>query len=101
MRNQQLEDKNLVTRVKKRIDKYRLERYTYKEVKDIELIHENDRILVPDRSQQRVLDWYHAMLVNLVQQRMLKSIQSIFHWQGKQKHIEQICVNCRDYQMKN
>lgn len=91
MRKQQLEDKNLVAQVKKHIDKFGMDRYTYKEVEGVELIHENDQMLVLDAAQKCVLDWYHSMLVNPGIQMILNSIQSVFHWQGIQKHVKKMC----------
>ena len=47
MRKDQKTDTNLMKNVKKHIDKFGRDRYIYKEVEVMELIHKNDRILVP------------------------------------------------------
>ena len=48
----------------------RYQRYSYKKVEDVELIHDNGKILVPAAARNRVLDWYHEILVHPGMQRM-------------------------------
>ena len=38
--------------------------YTTKTVERYDLVHYNDKILVPEALKERVLDWYHTMLVH-------------------------------------
>ena len=58
MRKSQLNDDSLITMVEERITGRILSytNYTYKSVEGIELIHKNNRILVPKSKQQNVLD---------------------------------------------
>ena len=64
MREAQLDDKPLMKLVKQHIQSNGHDDaiYTYKSVEDVILIHKNNRILVPQSKQQRVLDWYHDIL---------------------------------------
>ena len=66
MRTAQLEDENLIRIVRNHLSGSGINNtvYTYKAVEDVELIHKNNRILVPRSKQQSVLDWYHNILVH-------------------------------------
>ena len=66
MREAQLEDEDLIRIVKNHLSGSGKNDtvYTYKAVEDVELIHKNNRILVPRSKQQSVLDWYHTILVH-------------------------------------
>ena len=65
MREAQLNDEELICVVKNHLtgsgenDTV----YTYKTVKDVQLIHKNNQILVPRSKQQSVIDCYHTILV--------------------------------------
>ena len=67
----QKQDKALQTKVNKELEKHlNGNTYTTKEVEGVYLIHENDKILVPATLQQRVLEWYHTILVHPGENRM-------------------------------
>ena len=61
----QLNDESLNNIVKKHLSSSRKNNkvYTYKTVEDVELVHQNNRKLVPQSKQQSVFDWYHKILV--------------------------------------
>jgi hypothetical protein len=64
----------LQTKVKAN-QKWNNDRYTTKEVEGVELIHDNGKILVPQQSWERVLEWYHLLLVHPGEKRMEATIR--------------------------
>ena len=61
----QKQDKVLQTIVNEELEKHlNGTTYTTKEVEGVYLIHMNNKILVPATLQERVLDWYHTILVH-------------------------------------
>ena len=62
--------------------------YTYKSVEDVELIHKNNRILVPQSKRQRVLDWYHDILIHPGEKRMIETIKLVYTWSGLNKQVK-------------
>ena len=73
--------------------------YTYKAVEDVELIHKNNRILVPRSKQQSVLDWYHTILVHPGEKRMIETIKLVFTWSGLNKQVVKLVKTCHECQM--
>ena len=63
MRTAQLNDVSLMSMVEKRIASRVISNtnYTHKSIEGVELVHKNNRILVPESKQQSVLDWYHEI----------------------------------------
>ena len=51
--------------------------YTTKEVEGVYLIHKNNKIIVPPTLQERVMEWYHTILIHSGEKRMEESIRSI------------------------
>ena len=75
MRDDQLNDKDLKKKIE-RAQRSGSKAITYKEVEGVELIHETGRILVPTAAQDRILDWYHKILVHPGQKRMYQMIRN-------------------------
>ena len=65
-----------------------------KEVKGVTLIHQNNLILVPETLKEKVLTWYHKILVHPGTQRMKQSIKSVYTWTNLQKDVERHCKTC-------
>ena len=101
MRTEQLEDEDLIRIVKNHLSGSGENGtvYTYKAVKDVELIHKNNSILVPRSKQQSVLDWYHNILVHPGEKRMIESIKMVFTWSGLDKQAKELISTCHEYQM--
>ena len=66
-------------------------KYTTKEVEGVYLIHENNKILVPSTLQERVMEWYHTILVHPGEKRMEESIRSIYTWKVLQNDVTNHC----------
>jgi hypothetical protein len=60
-------------------------------VEDVKLIHENNRILVPQSKQQEMLDWYHNILVHPGETRMINSIRSVLYMEWFECTSEEAC----------
>ena len=75
--------------------------YTTKEVEGVYLLHKNNKIIVPPTLQERVMEWYHTILVHPEKKYMEESIQSIYTWTGLRKDvvdyckIRDICQRCK------
>jgi hypothetical protein len=70
-------DSKLKTEVKAN-QKWNNDRYTAKEVEGVELIYDNGKILVPQQLWERVLEWYHLLLVHLGEKRMEATIRLVY-----------------------
>ena len=65
--------------LQKRITKAKNTNYfTTKIVEGVELVHHENRIYVPETLRERVLNWYHTMLVHPGQARMEASIRPCY-----------------------
>ena len=73
--------------------------YTTKTVERYDLVHYNDKILVPEALKERVLDWYHTMLVHPGVDRMEASIRAVFTWKGLRGDVQKLCKHCHTCQM--
>ena len=91
----QQQDKVLQTIVKKELERHpNGTKYTTKEVEGVYLIHKNNKIIVPTTLQERVMEWYHTILV----QRMEESIRSVYTWKGPQGKMRvALVLNIRRY----
>ena len=69
-------------------------RFTTKMVEGVDLVHTQDKILVPSTLKMRVLDWYHNILVHPGEKRMEESIQSLYAWKDLRTDILQYCRTC-------
>ena len=66
----QQQDKVLQTIVKKELEWHpNGTKYTTKEVEGVYLIHKNNKIIVPTTLQERVMEWYHTILVHPAEKR--------------------------------
>ena len=65
-----------------------------KEVEGVDLVHKNNKIIVPDTLKDRVMDWYHDVLVHPGMTRMEASISSVYTWVGLRKDVEHYCKTC-------
>ena len=70
---------------------------TTKVIEGSNLIHERGKILVPISLHDRVLDWYHTMLVHPGETRMEASIRSVYTWKNLRKDVQRICKHCHIY----
>ena len=59
--------------------------FTYKKIEGKKLIMKKGKILVLPKLQSRVLDWYHKILVHLGENRMEKSLTSLYYWKNLKK----------------
>ena len=72
----QKKDKDLLARSKLKSS------FTTKEMEGVELICHHGKIWVPIGMRQRVMEWYHEMLVHPGQSRMEKTIRLAYTWKG-------------------
>jgi hypothetical protein len=102
MKEEQLKDNKIISIVSKHIKENNDDTealYTYKVVEDVELIHKNNRILVPESKQQQVLQWYHDILVHPGETRMIETIKLVFTWNGLNKQVKTLIKHCPTCQM--
>ena len=66
-----------------------------------DLIHHNGKIyIIPSALRQRVLDWYHTMIVHPGETtRMEKSIRSVYTWKEMRRDVQQHCKHCKTSQL--
>ena len=90
----QLSDEKFQKEVKSLIMKQRPSRFTKKEVDGVKLIHEYNRILVPQGSRHRLLEWYHQHLCHPVSVQQEQTMRSVFAWRNMQNDIEAQFKHC-------
>ena len=73
--------------------------FTRKEINGIELIHENDRVLVPMAARERLINWYHMTLVHPGIDKQLNTMKSVFTWPKMKNNIEYHIKHCHICQM--
>ena len=57
------------------------------------------RIVIPAELQPRVLDWYHEILVHPGENRMEKSLTSLYYWKNLKKDVHHHCKHCKICQL--
>ena len=67
--------------------------------KQYDVIKYKDKILVPRRLRQRMLEWYHDALIHPGINRMEKTIQMHFTWPKLHNDVEKFCKQCRTCQL--
>ena len=80
MREAQLNHKDLIRIVKNHLSGSGKNNtvYTYKTVKEVEIVHKNNRILVARWKQQSALNWYYTILIHPGKASMIESIKLVF-----------------------
>ena len=95
----QMNDDKLISNVSKHIENFGSCRYTYKSVEGINIIHDNNKILVPEAARERIISWYHQMLVHPGKHRMFETMNNVFTWQGMRNDVSNYCKNCHECQL--
>ena len=76
---------------------WKSDRYTTNVVEGVESIHNNGKILVPVSLQERVLEWYHLLLlVYPVEKWMEATIRLVYTWPGLQPAVTNRCKTCHE-----
>ena len=75
------------------------DRFTRKEIDGIELIHDNDRVLVPMAARERLINWYHMILVHPGIDKQLNTMKSVFTWPKMKNDIAHHIKYCHQCQM--
>ena len=65
--------------------------YSVKNVEGTELIHLNNRIVVPSTLRKRVMDWYHEVLCHPGSVRMDCTIKNVCTWLKMRDDIYEYC----------
>ena len=68
--------------------------YSIKAIEGVELIHFNNKIVVPKTLQERVMEWYHHHLCHPGETKMERSMNAIYFWQNMQKDIAKHVKTC-------
>ena len=73
--------------------------YTYKSVEDVELVHKNNQILVPQSKQQSVLDWYNKILIHPGEAQMIETVNLVFTWSSLNKQVKKLVKTWHECQI--
>ena len=76
---------------------------TAKVIEGLNLLHratqKGPRIVVPTAMNERVLDWYHdILLVHPGETRMELSIRSVYTWKNLRHNVRELCKHCHTCQ---
>ena len=95
----QMNDEKLVSDVQKHIKNFGSLRYTYKNVEGADVIHDNNKILVPASARERITLWYHEILVHPGGARLFETMNNVFTWKGMRDYTKDHCKHCHECQM--
>jgi len=73
---------------------YSLQPYHGGEEKVIKLITKDDKIVIPEQLQERIVQWYHTFLCHPGETRTESSIRQHFTFKGLQTRVHDICSKC-------
>ena len=85
--------------IQKLIKKTNTDRYTIKEVEEVFLVHDKNRILVPMSMRNKVLQWYHLLQVHPRVKRMENKIHFVYTGKGLKADLKRVCKHCHVCQM--
>ena len=63
------------------------------------IVSKHEKIVIPQKLRQKVLDWYHKFLMHPGRDRTEKTISQHFYWKGMHKDIENHCKKCKKCQL--
>ena len=68
--------------------------YSTKNVEGTDLIHLNNKIVVPSTLRQRVMEWYHKVLCHPGGVRMDCTMRGVYTWLNMRQDIYELCKTC-------
>ena len=68
--------------------------YSNKNVEGTDLIHFNNKIVVPSTLRQRVMEWYHKVLCHPGGVRMDCTMRGVYTWLNMRQDIYEFCKTC-------
>ena len=74
--------------------KQKSNRFIYKSVENVKLIHKNGLIYVPETLTEGIIDWYHCMLCHPGEKRLENTIRSNFTWPDMRGDVHKACKYC-------
>ena len=89
----QEQDKSLMEKLT-HDNKYRLTSFHGGENKEIDLITKDEKIVIPEALQERIVQWYHTFLCHPGENRTELSIRQHFTFKGMRPLIKKICSKC-------
>ena len=92
LESQQQKDKELLKEIKN--DKEMSKKKFHGGGKTFSLICKNDKIVIPQHLANRVLTWYHQMLMHPGETRTEKTIRHHLYWKGMCTDVKQLCKTC-------
>ncbi len=93
IRKLQRKDKELIRKLEHK-DAYTLKSFRGGDRDPEMLICKNDKIVVPEPLQKRMVEWYHTMLCHPGETRTEESIKQHFYWKNVDKTVHKICKKC-------
>jgi transposase InsO family protein len=74
------------------------DRYVRRTINDHQLIFCDDKIVIPEDLQPRILEWYHKNLMHPGVTRMQQTVLQHFIWDNLRRHIEDFVRSCKTCQ---
>ena len=68
--------------------------YTVMHHQRVPIIYYNNKIVLPQSLQRRVINWYHTTLLHPGIDRTIHTLKQHFHWQSLSSDVENIVRNC-------
>ena len=89
-------DKNLREKVRRGTNK---EKFSQRKLDKYTVTTYDGKIYIPDKLQQRVVEWYHEYLCHPGIQRTEETIRRTMTWPDLHTHVKSFCTTCRKCQV--
>jgi hypothetical protein len=93
IQNCQKSDKPLVKKIKEKTLNYHMKSF-HGGGKTRNLICHNDKIVIPDMLQKKVVSWYHNILCHAGETRTEQTIRQQFWWPNLRDTVHELCSKC-------
>jgi hypothetical protein len=90
--------KDLFTKVNNKLNGFHLKTFRGGR-KRRQLICRNDKIVIPDTLQRRVVEWYHTILCHPGETRTEQTIRQHFWWKTLREDVHEVCSKCHTCQV--
>ena len=91
---EQIKDKELLKRAKSAPQAYSIDSFSKDSQTNRQLITYQGKICVPKSLQQRLVQWYHEMLVHPGETRTHETVAQHFYWPNMRKTVQKVCKHC-------
>ena len=90
----QVKDEKLMKKLLSDDSRYTLTAFHGGEDQEIDLITRDEKIVIPEQLQRRVVEWYHTFLCHPGETRTEQTIRQHFSFKGLKPMVHDVCSKC-------